>query len=208
MFSFPNQTYIDQPDNIVECWSKSKFYHQVNENFDLQYKFLDRGTAIGCNYTNYRKTVDYFKTVTKDIATMYFRCIDRDCEPAVYEGLNNWNQFVMETFYPFIVCSYTYYSPKCAQNIKHSVYFSAENLLTTLIKCSNLKRTSQRPDSRLLLKEIFYKKSFECNCVKMVSLKLFFNIENVGNVTVNDSRMKDRFLSAKNSATRQNIFRR
>ncbi|XP_037025332.1 uncharacterized protein LOC119066778 [Bradysia coprophila] len=162
-----NPTYIDQPDNIVQCWSKLKFYNQIDENFALQYGFLDQGTAMGCNYTDYRKAVDDFKTASKHIVDTYFGYKKSDCEPAVYSGLDNWKKLLTDTFYPFMACTYVYYPPECAVNIKHSVYFSAENLVTTLVECARLKRTSQRPDFRLLVNELLFKKPFECNCMKI-----------------------------------------
>lgn len=132
-----------------------------------------------CDYSVYRPIVNEMKQVTQQIVDAYFNCAKRDCEPDIMAAHKKYGTFVGQKFAPFLRCSFTYYTPECVDNIKHATYFSAENILSTLIECARFKASGQRPDFRILINELLndwlLKKNntVVCNCVKIVNYIFF-----------------------------------
>ncbi|KAG4076353.1 hypothetical protein HA402_005796 [Bradysia odoriphaga] len=162
-----NPVYTDQPTNIVQCWSKTKFYDQVHANFAIVNSFLDQPSAKACNYTAYRNIVNKMKNSIFHIIDAYFECKECDCVEAIMNAQQEYNKVVSTLFAPTLACSYVIWEPECSVNIKHATYFSCENILTTLIGCANLKSSCQRPNIRLLISELISKKTVDCNCVEI-----------------------------------------
>lgn len=201
-----NPVYIDQPTNIVQCYSKWKFYSQVNANFDIVNGFIDQESAKGCNYTLYRSIVNEMRSSILEIIDSYFKCKGRDCLQAFMTAYQKYRAISSKKFVPFMLCSYTYLSPECAVNIKHATYFSCENILTTLTECANFKSSCQRPSLRLLISELFSRKTVDCNCVKIdqrpipVSEEQCYSTEYISSVkkfiTDNFNRVKETYHNA------------
>lgn len=161
--------YIDQPSNIVQCYSRSKFYNQINANYEIVFGFVNQESAKGCNYDEYKSIVNEMKKTTIAIVDSYFNCVKRDCLPAIMATHEKYVKILEAKFIPYLLCSYIHHSPECAVNIKHATYFSEENIMSTLIECANFKAASQRPDIRVLLNELLCSnKTPDCNCVKIV----------------------------------------
>lgn len=192
------QVYIDQPTNIAQCYSKLKFYNQINANYDIVYGFVNQESAKHCDYTTYRGFVNDMKTATFRIVDSYFNCVKRDCLPRIMAAHKKYMQVLLTKFAPYLSCSYTYFSPDCAVNIKHATYFSAENIMSTIIQCAKLKATCQRPDWTVLLKEFRSKQTVDCNCVKIVSFSVRFYLS-FSKFQRKCFRTKDQFLLAKTS---------
>lgn len=163
----------------MQCYSRSKFYNQVNANYDLVNSFIDQESAKNCDYSEYRKITSGMKNVTLQLVDSYFNCWERDCQPAIMAAFQKYVDLIVSTFVPFLLCSFVNFEPHCAENIKHATYFSAENILTTLLDCAALKKSScQRPDFRLFLQELWSKPAADCNCVKIVNFKSLYTYRN------------------------------
>ncbi|KAG4076599.1 hypothetical protein HA402_001886 [Bradysia odoriphaga] len=162
-----NPAYIDRPDNIAQCYAKWKFYEQIDANFDNTLNFINQPSVKHCNYTEYRSGVNRIKQSVIRIVDDYFKCTKSDCLPAIKSADQLYRDVATAFGALQLMCAYINQPPECAAQMKYSTYFSAENIMTTLTKCAQLKRSCQRPNFKLLFSELFVKKPVDCNCVKI-----------------------------------------
>lgn len=163
-----SQIYIDQPTNIAQCNDKSTFYGQIDANYDIVYESMGGPSENSCNYTVYRNIANEIKKVTYEMVDTYFNCVKRDCEPEVWLAYSKYVNVTNRIYVPYLACSYIYLDVVCAANINHAVYFSADNILSTLIECARFKASCQQPDYKLLTRKL--QTTSDCNCVEMVTL--------------------------------------
>lgn len=162
------QEYIDQPTNIVQCYSRSKYVNMINKNFEMVYALTEQESASHCDYTEYRAIITGMKKLTLKLMDAYFKCKKRDCMPAINAAQAEYKNFTKTRFAPFLACSFVHLTPECVDNVKHATYYSAENILMTMTACANLKKSGELPDIRVLIAEIFTKKAPACNCITIV----------------------------------------
>lgn len=183
-----DQVYIDKPTNIQECYPKIKFQIQVFQNYKQLYAQLLRGVPKKCDFSAYKKFVRKLEDRTLAIIEAYFSCTEYDCTPAITAASEKCLDYSTTTFHPLTKCSFTNFSPDCAQVLIQAqtpTYVSAQNIITSLLICAKLKSEAfRRGDGdthsaiesfQLLLQELNGTKGGvpECNCVKIVNSILY-----------------------------------
>lgn len=147
--------YIDKPKNIGECQPRMKFVNQVFQNYNNLYtQLLLRGIPIGCNFNDYLKLVNGMKVRTLRIIDSYFSCTMNDCTQAILDAYSKFVEFRTNSFNIYTKCSFTYFSPDCAQVLiqaRPPVYASVENIMTSLLTCAKLKSGSLNSQVKVML---------------------------------------------------------
>lgn len=84
---------------------------------------------------------------TLQIVDTFFSCTDDDCAPVIMKAHRRFSDFMMKSFLPYAMCSFTNYSPDCATVLMQTLsqaFESGENILTSLLTCAKLKSEMQR----------------------------------------------------------------
>lgn len=148
---------------------------QVHQNFDTVYtRLFLQNIPRKCDFSDYEKLVKEMKIKSLAIVDAYFLCNDNNCTSAVMDAYNAFAKYRSATFNVYTKCSFTNYSPECAQILiqaRPPVYASAENILTSLLTCSKLKLEALTGNGTIERSSNKYSARVrDCNCVKIVSL--------------------------------------
>ncbi len=151
--------------------------NQVVQNFNTVRTRLSSSQRNKCDFSDYEKLVNEMQTRTFGIVEAYFSCTESNCTSTVMAAYNKFAEYRSKVFNVYTKCSFTTYSPECAQILiqaRPPVYASAENILVALLACSKLKAeplNGNRMNGFPI--DIGWTGVRECNCVKIVSFFLF-----------------------------------
>ncbi|XP_037049693.1 uncharacterized protein LOC119083984 [Bradysia coprophila] len=173
-----NLVYIDNPRYVQDCYPKVKFVNQVYQNFNNLYNhLLFQGIRRRCNFAEYKNFVEGMEVRTLQIVDAFFSCTDDDCTPAIMKAHKRFTDFMMKSFLPYTMCSFTNYSPDCATVLMQTLsqaFESGENIFTSLLTCAKLKSKMERGNNPQMnfLQAIAPIAPIEfgrprCNCLKM-----------------------------------------
>lgn len=131
---------------------------------------------MNCDFSEYKKHVKEMKNLTLAICEAHFSCKESDSSQAIVTAYNNYVDYRDKPFNVFTKCSFTNFSPACAQvmmQTRPQVYASAENIMTSLITCAKLKSKGLTLSGNVQSQSVEIIRVPECNCMKIVNSVLY-----------------------------------
>lgn len=144
---------IDQPKDLCECESESRFKNLVSHNYDIMFKKLGE---IDCDCSErdmaeFKKLLKEMKKKILEIVDAYFTCSKSDSTEAILAAIECYDS-VRKRFRSYGRNAFNKLSPKCnsaIQYVRQLPSISAENTVTSMLTCAKLKHESQESQEEL-----------------------------------------------------------
>lgn len=137
------QIYVNKPTDISQCYSSVKFEKQIYQSYIQIFTNLFRlNIGKGCDFKEYITLLLGMQKPTFGIIKSFYDCTQSNCTQSVLNGYNDYLTYRNSLFNGYTMCSMATLSADCAQilfTIRPLAYASAENSMTSMLACSNLK---------------------------------------------------------------------
>ncbi|XP_037043752.1 uncharacterized protein LOC119079797 [Bradysia coprophila] len=134
---------LEQPKNLRECSSDSKFIIQINHNYDIMFKALAKRDC-SCD----EKDIKEFRALLTEmrnkillIIDSYFRCATNDPTEAINDAVASYDS-IRKRFRSYGRKAFNQLPSKCneaIQYVRRLPYISAENTIMSIVTCASLK---------------------------------------------------------------------